>query len=333
MIILCVLVFFRIFASSLLKRNKELASVKEFSFSHFMRVSSNNKDTSPLKPDSVALLMSGQLSDKEIVDYLLSDDPAFVSHFFYKQCKPMLTNISSTVFNGSVSNDELANDLYYLCREDDWKRLKSFSYKSSLYSWLKVVAVHHFCRHKRDYLGDETYSPKSLIERLTFDYANESDIKYVLSQMSNLTYQMIIQKRFVEQFTKEEMKNILALSSDSTYQKKELEACQQFVHCVVNSGSYYEQIFIEKEVVPVMPIDVADPIPRIINKMDMETLLNLLPNDRYRLVIDSLILKDKKREDVAESLGITVQNLDNIKSRALKKLAEIVKNEMNHGRF
>lgn len=293
----------------------------------------NSDNNSYAIPPSVSLLISGQLSDKEIVEFLLSDDPAFVSQFFYKQCKPLLAKISATIFNRSVSTDELANDLFYLCKENDWKRLKSFSYKSTLYSWLKVVAVHHFCKHKADYLGESISITKPLRERITFEYATESDIDFILPQMSELTYQIIIRKRLIENYTEEEMKEFLSLSSNSAYRKKEHDACQQFINCVQNSGPFYEHLFILNEAIAPPPIDEDDPSPRVINKMDIEAILKLLPNDRYRLVIDSLILKERKREEVAEVLGITVQNLDNIKSRALKKLAEIVKNEMNHGRF
>ena len=62
--------------------------------------------------------------------------------------------------------------------------------------------------------------------------------------------------------------------------------------------------------------------------MDVATLLNLMPNDRYRFVVRSLVLEDRERKEVALEMGITIENLDNIKSRALKQLAEIARKEM-----
>lgn len=54
--------------------------------------------------------------------------------------------------------------------------------------------------------------------------------------------------------------------------------------------------------------------------MDLHQALNAMPNQRYRMVIDRLDLQDMKPEDVAEELGVTVDNLYNIHRRALAQL-------------
>jgi RNA polymerase sigma factor (sigma-70 family) len=67
-------------------------------------------------------------------------------------------------------------------------------------------------------------------------------------------------------------------------------------------------------------------------KLDVEILINGLPNERYRLVIRELILRDKTPQEVAKEMNITVENLYNIKRRALQQLAQIVGKDGSYGR-
>ena len=57
-------------------------------------------------------------------------------------------------------------------------------------------------------------------------------------------------------------------------------------------------------------------------KMDIERLLSLMPNKRYAYVIKRLIQQEAEPKDVAEELGTNVDNLYNIKKRALAALTE-----------
>lgn len=57
-------------------------------------------------------------------------------------------------------------------------------------------------------------------------------------------------------------------------------------------------------------------------KMDIERLLSFMPNKRYAYVIKRLIQQEAEPKDVAEELGTNVDNLYNIKKRALAALTE-----------
>ena len=61
--------------------------------------------------------------------------------------------------------------------------------------------------------------------------------------------------------------------------------------------------------------------------MDMESLLSQMPNKRYALVIRRLILQGAESQEVADELGVTVDNLYNIKKRALTNLMQIARRE------
>ena len=55
----------------------------------------------------------------------------------------------------------------------------------------------------------------------------------------------------------------------------------------------------------------------------METLLRQMKNQRYALVIRLLMLEDQTPEEVAKRLTVTVDNLYNIKRRAIQALTDV----------
>lgn len=59
-------------------------------------------------------------------------------------------------------------------------------------------------------------------------------------------------------------------------------------------------------------------------RIDLQRALNKLPNQRYRMVIEKLDLQDLASENLAEEMGISVDNLYNIHRRALLQLKMIM---------
>lgn len=274
------------------------------------------------------------LTDREIVKALISDDSDFAERFFYVQCKPLLSKIAWTIFNNNVSIDDLSHDLYLLCKEDNWHRVKGFSFKSTFFGWLRVVATHHFIKHKEKFTNlTDTNTSHRKRESVSFENASDMEIEDILEQMASPTYRVIIRYLLKELMTDHEVRQRLSLSPNE-YKRKKEGAFNQLVRAIKNKGPAYEAIFIcqDASYAPSSG-DENESWTGIITKIDVQNILNLLDNDRYRFVIESLVLQDRKREDVAEELCTTVQNLDNIKSRALKRLAELVKIEIKNGRL
>lgn len=58
-------------------------------------------------------------------------------------------------------------------------------------------------------------------------------------------------------------------------------------------------------------------------KLDVESLLAHLPNRRYAYVVQRLVVEDAKPQDVAKEVGVTVDNLYNIKKRAIAAITTI----------
>ena len=65
-------------------------------------------------------------------------------------------------------------------------------------------------------------------------------------------------------------------------------------------------------------------------RMDMETLLRQMKNQRYALVIRLLMIEGRTPEEVARQLCVTVDNLYNIKRRAIQALTEVALKDKKH---
>lgn len=71
---------------------------------------------------------------------------------------------------------------------------------------------------------------------------------------------------------------------------------------------------------------------KIADKIDVRRLLALMDNRRYADVIRRLILEDMEPEQYAAQIGVTVDNLYNIKKRAMTALTRIAIKYYGYGR-
>ena len=76
------------------------------------------------------------------------------------------------------------------------------------------------------------------------------------------------------------------------------------------------------------PIDeTVDEEKRLTSRLDLEYLLARMTNKRQVYVIRELVLHDAEPREVALALQVTVDNLYNIKKRAIEALTKIAINE------
>lgn len=174
------------------------------------------------------------MTDKEIIEALITHDEQVTWQFFYVDCRPLFTSIIRNVFPYEVDYDEFVNELYVYLMEDDAYRLRQFEGRSSVYQWLKVVALRYFVQ-KRDRMID-TAPNNPLMGEETASVNTES---------------------------------MLAA------------------------------------------------------KIDMRHLLDCLPNRRQVYAIEQLVMADREPAKVAEELGVTVENLYNIKKRAIAAITAV----------
>ena len=84
------------------------------------------------------------LSDKELVDLLLANDPEAIEYVFFYRCEGMFAHIVYRVFQSQVRKEELITDFYFYLSENEWNRLRKFEFKASLNTWLTVIALRFF---------------------------------------------------------------------------------------------------------------------------------------------------------------------------------------------
>lgn len=181
------------------------------------------------------------MTDQQIIDALIARDERVTQHFFFGNCRPLFLSIIRYVFSYEVDYDEFVNEFYLHLMENDAYRLRQFQGRSTIYQWMKVIAIRYFIA-KRDSMID-----------------NESKDALLGSVVQNAT---------------------------------------------VNG---------EKKMTA---------------KMDIEHLFSLMPNRRYVYVIRRLVLQEAEPKVVAQELRTNVDNLYNIKKRAIAALTEIALKEV-----
>lgn len=267
------------------------------------------------------------VQDTEIVNRLLSNDSAFEDLFFNRLCVPLLSKIRWSLFDNKVFLDEITNEFILLLKKDDWQKLRSFGFRSTLFGWLKVVALHHFSAIKNELLFGE-YTIESEDEELVVESATDENIKRLVELVTIPKYKKILWMKYVEGRTDLEIQEEMILSKE-LYVKLSLKSLKHFVCLIKNEGEFFEATYIRKKTKKQLPcIDpFEDSVGKLIDQIDIKNLICSIPNERYRIVLDSLILKDVERIKVAEILGTTVQNVDTIKCRAIQYLTAIVNKE------
>lgn len=73
--------------------------------------------------------------------------------------------------------------------------------------------------------------------------------------------------------------------------------------------------------------------PATVSLMDVQRLLDAMPNKRYATVIQKLMIEEYTPEELAAEMHITTDNLYNIKRRAMMQLMQVALNDIrNYGK-
>lgn len=83
----------------------------------------------------------------------LISSPTALHHFFFVECRPMLTYIGEYFFNTKYTAEELTGELYELLSKDDWHKLRIFKGESSLMTYVTVIATRYFQKKRNKEQG------------------------------------------------------------------------------------------------------------------------------------------------------------------------------------
>lgn len=134
------------------------------------------------------------MNDREIIDGLIAKDEAVTQNFFFAKCRPLFYSVMKQVFNYEVEYDEMVNELYIYLMEDDASKLRHFQYRSSVYQWLKVLAVRFFIKKHHRMIDENSSETPYSVQDKTVDIGLDKDAKYDLERL----FEAMPTKRYVE---------------------------------------------------------------------------------------------------------------------------------------
>ena len=142
------------------------------------------------------------MENKEILDGLLEGDKDILRQFFFEECRPLFTSIIHRVFSYHVDYDEFVSELYLFLMENDAARLRQFEGRSSIYQWVKTVALRFALKLRKKGVVIDTCPQKSQYTKVVPSYNPpkhaKMDIEALLRQMTNKRQVYVIRRHLID---------------------------------------------------------------------------------------------------------------------------------------
>ena len=134
-------------------------------------------------------------SDRQIVEGIVNNEKPIIEYFFLKKCPKLLIYIANSVFDDRVDYRELFGELYLYLAKDNWAVFRQFQYRSSLMTYMSVVAVRFFQKKRAELLDFGSY--EALREYMSAGLPAHSveskiDIRSALEIMPNKKYRQVL---------------------------------------------------------------------------------------------------------------------------------------------
>ena len=182
------------------------------------------------------------MTDQEIIQGLIARDNRVTEKFFFVKCRPLFCKIIALVFSYEVDYDEFVNELYVYLMENDAQKLRMFQYRSSVYMWLKILAIRYFIK-KRGHMIDVApdNSPYNGQEP-TNDEENyetaKGDLERLFKKMPTPRYAYVIRKLLIEDWEPERLAMEMNITTANLYNIK-LRAIAQLTRVALNDIKEY----------------------------------------------------------------------------------------------
>ena len=161
------------------------------------------------------------MTDREIIEGLIARDNRVTEEFFFDKCRPLFCSIMQKVFDYEVEYDEMVNELYVYLMENDAIKLRNFEYRSSVYQWLKVLAIRFFI-NKRGRMIDDTsqetpYDGRQQMADSEKDMTAEGDIERLFDNMPSKRYVYVIRRLILEDCEYEDLAKEMNITTANLY--------------------------------------------------------------------------------------------------------------------
>ena len=164
------------------------------------------------------------MTDKDIIEGLIARDNRVTEEFFFVKCRPLFCSIIKNVFDYKVDYDEMVNELYIYLMDHDAIKLRKFQYRSSVYQWLKVIAIRHFINIRDQVIEDTTpetpYCQDIGDEDTVLSVIAKGDIERLFDSMPNKRYVHVIRRLILEGWEPEELAQEMMVTTANLYNIK-----------------------------------------------------------------------------------------------------------------
>lgn len=182
------------------------------------------------------------MTDQEIIEGLIARDNRVTKKFFFDKCRPLFCSIIKKVFDYEVDYDEFVNEVYVYLMENDAKKLRDFEYRSSVYQWLKVLAVRFFI-HKRGRMIDgfsqnTPYDGCQQTVDTEKDMTAEGDLERLFGNMPSKRYVYVIRRLILDDWEPDELAKDMNITTANLYNIKR-RAMAQLTRTALNDIKEY----------------------------------------------------------------------------------------------
>lgn len=180
------------------------------------------------------------MTDQEIIQGLIARDNRVTKEFFFVKCRPLFISVMKLVCDHEVEYDEMVNELYVYLMEDDAAKLRSFQFRSTVYQWLKILAIRFFIKIRGRMIDDTTHeTPYDRQESLTTeDMSADNDLERLFDNMPNKRYVYVIRRLILEDWEPEQLANEMSITTANLYNIKR-RAMAQLTRAALNDIKEY----------------------------------------------------------------------------------------------
>ena len=166
------------------------------------------------------------MTDQQIIEALIARDERVTDQFFFGNCRPLFLSIIRHVFSYEVDYDEFVNEFYLHLMENDAYRLRQFQGRSTIYQWMKVIAIRYFIAKRNSLIDNESKGAllDSVAQKETVDgekkMTAKMDIEHLFSLMSNRRYVHVIRRLVLQDIEPKVVAQELRINVDNLYNIK-----------------------------------------------------------------------------------------------------------------
>lgn len=182
------------------------------------------------------------MTDQEIIQGLIARDNRVTEEFFFVKCRPLFYSIMKLVFDYEVEYDEMINELYVYLMEDDASKLRNFQYRSSVYQWLKILAIRFFIKKRARLIEDNSqetpYDEREQLAASEADTSAEGDLERLFNMMPTKRYVYVIRQLIIEDKEPEQLAKEMNITTANLYNIKR-RAMLQLTRIALNDIKEY----------------------------------------------------------------------------------------------